>query len=68
MEIGEIIREKRIIKGYSQEQLGLLCGYKSVGSAKNAVQYWEYGKKYVPVERIRKVAEILEIPLNYLIP
>ena len=64
---GEYIKECRIKKGLTQQQLGEMCGYEG-RSAQNTVQKWEYNKQPVPLEKIRPLANALEIPIDSLIP
>lgn len=64
---GDLIRTRRIILGYTQRQLGEMCGYQG-RSAENTIQLWEYGKRPVPADRLRRLAKALELPLEALIP
>lgn len=64
---GEYIRQKRKEKKLTQKQLGLLCGYEEK-SAERIVQLWEHNKQPVPIEKIRPLANALEIPIESLIP
>ncbi len=54
--IGTIIRNHRIAKGLTQEELG-----SKVFVSKQAVSKWETGKTLPDIEMIRKLCEILEI-------
>lgn len=54
--IGEIIREKRLAKGMTQEELG-----SKVFVSKQVVSKWENGKTLPDIEMIRKLCEILDI-------
>ena len=65
--LGDLIRESRKKMGYTQKQLGLLCGYNET-SAERVVQYWEGNKREVPLSKVRALAKVLEIPLDSLIP
>lgn len=64
---GDLIRTRRIILGYTQRQLGEMCGYQG-RIAENTIQLWEYGKRPVPVDRLRRLAKALQLPLEALIP
>ena len=64
---GEYIRECRIKAGLTQQQLGEMCGYTG-RSAMNTVQKWEYNKQPVPLEKLRVLAQALNISLDSLIP
>ena len=65
--LGEKIKLARKKANLTQKQLGLLCGY-SEASAENTVQYWEYGKRKPPLEKLRLLTSILGITLDELIP
>lgn len=65
---GEVIRTARQAKGLSQAKLGMLCGYENRKTAENAVQFWEYGTKPVPIDRLRRLCAALDLPLDALIP
>lgn len=64
---GEYIRQKRKEKKLTQKQLGLLCGYPEA-SAERMVQFWERNEREVPLDKIRPLANALEIPIESLIP
>lgn len=64
---GEYIKASRLKAGYTQKQLGLLCGYDE-GSADRVVQLWEHDKQPVPLNKLRSLAKALKIPLESLIP
>lgn len=68
MTLSELIRFKRNHLGLSQRQLGERCGYAKGKAARNAVQSWEAGKAWVPLEKIRVVSDCLGIPLDRFIP
>lgn len=67
-EIGELIRTARELKGMSMTELGRRTGYVKQQTASAAVKRWETGELAVPLEKVRDVAEALEIPVNMLIP
>ena len=58
---GDLIRTRRIIL------LGELCGYEGK-TAENMIQQMEYNRIPVPVDRLRRLAKALELPLEALIP
>jgi transcriptional regulator with XRE-family HTH domain len=64
---GELIRTRRIILGYTQRQLGEMCGYEG-RQAETYVQKWEYDQRPVPIDHLRRLAKALELPLEALIP
>lgn len=58
MNIGTIIRDARIKKGYTQEQLGEIMGVQ-----KSAIAKWENGRVVnIKREKLKKLAEVLSIP------
>ena len=63
---GDLIRTRRIILGYTQRQFGELCGYEGK-TAENMIQQMEYNRIPVPVDRLRRLAKALELPLEALI-
>lgn len=65
--IGDVIRAARIAAGLTQHQLGLLCGYGD-GAAARIIQYWESGTRDVPITKVRTLAQVLNIPIESLIP
>lgn len=67
MTIPEHIRASRKAAGLTQRQLGEACGYEG-RSAERVVQLWESGSQPVPIERLRRLAAALNIPLDSLIP
>ena len=67
LSIPERIRAARQAKGYTQRQLGELMGYEG-RSGETVVQNWEYGKRPVPLEKIRALAATLGLTLDDLIP
>lgn len=64
---GKYIRECRISAGLTQRQLGEACGYEG-RSAETTVQNWEKDKQPVPLDRLRRLAVALGVPLDSLIP
>ncbi len=66
-DIGAIIREARTKKGYTMAQLGYLLGYEGA-SAEVSVHRWEKNTRPVPLEKLRKLAEVLNLTLDDLIP
>ena len=58
MNIGQIISDARIKKGYTQEQLGEIMGVQ-----KSAIAKWENGRVVnIKRENLKKLAEVLSIP------
>ena len=65
--ISEIIKERRKALRLTQQQLGELCGYTG-RNAERMVQQWEHDLRPVPLEKLRPLAQALQIPLDLLIP
>jgi transcriptional regulator with XRE-family HTH domain len=64
---GEELKAARRVKKLTAEQVGLMLGF-DIKSAERTVQHWESGKREVPLKHIRKLSEILEIPIDRFIP
>jgi transcriptional regulator with XRE-family HTH domain len=59
MNIGDLIKQKRLDKGFTLEQLG-----KRVGVSKMTVLRWESGEiKNIKSDKIEKLANALDIPI-----
>ena len=54
MELGKILKEKRISKGLTQAELA-----SKAGVTIRAITYWENGKKHMTVESADKVFRVL---------
>ena len=52
---------------YTQSQVGVLLGYTGE-SAEVSVRRWESNARPVPIEKLRKLAEVLHLTLDDLIP
>ena len=65
--ICQLIKSKRKSKSLTQHQLGELMGYEGK-VAERMVQSWEYRERPVPIEKLRKLAEVLDLTLDDLIP
>lgn len=63
--IGKVIREKRLERNMTQKELGLLLGY-GEDSAQVRVSNFESGQK-APRKKIKKISELLDIPIELLI-
>lgn len=59
---GEILKQAREEKGYKQDDLA-----KAIFSTRQSISNWENGKKTPTLENVKRLAEILEIPVNELI-
>ena len=64
---GEEFRELRIKRKYTQRKIAELLGYTGRGG-EMTIQNWEYGKQPIPMKHFRKLAEILDVPLETFIP
>lgn len=67
MTIPEKIKQARKEAGLTQKQVGLACGYDEK-SAEVCVRKWELGRSPIPNTRIRTLSQVLNIPLDQLIP
>lgn len=61
------LRAARIAAGLTQRQLGEMCGYAG-NSAERTVQHWESGRSMPPLDKLRALADALNVSLDYLIP
>ena len=62
MIIGSRVREERLKRGLSQEELGKL-----IGVSKVAISHYERGIEQPKINNLRKLIEILEITPNYIL-
>ena len=60
--LGENIRFLRTKKGYSQDDIANMLGYKSF----TTIQKWEYGVSEPPLKALKKLSEIFNIDMNDL--
>lgn len=60
--LGENIRFLRNKKGYSQEDIANMLGYKSF----TTIQKWESGVSEPPLKALKKLAEIFDVDMNDL--
>lgn len=58
--LGKQIKKARKSKGLSQEQLA-----KQVGISRMMISRYEISSSVIPVEKLQKIAEILEKPISY---
>ena len=58
--IGRNIRDAREVYGDSQEDLG-----RFLGASKQAIGYWERGKRRVPHEALEKIAQHYAQPISF---
>ena len=64
---GEELKAIRKSRGITQRKLAELLGYEGRGG-EMTVQNWEYNKQPIPLKHFRKLAEILEVPVERFIP
>lgn len=62
MIIGSRIKEERVKRGLSQEELGKL-----VGVSKVAISHYERGSEQPKMKRLKKLVEVLDLTPNYLL-
>ncbi len=67
LNVGELIWYRRSVLGLTRREVGEALGYKG-GAARCIVWRWEHCLYPVPVQHIRRLAHILELPLDVLIP
>lgn len=67
IEIGALLRKARIEKGMTQQELGEAVGL-NPKSAQPLVAWWERGGRPVPRARLKRVAEVLELNVEDLLP
>lgn len=67
MTIPEKIKKARQEAGLTQKQVGLACGYDEK-SAESFARQWERGTRPVPIDKLRALSQVLNIPLDQLIP
>lgn len=67
MTIPERIKQARKEAGLTQKQVGVACGYEEK-SAERTARHWESGTKPVPLDKLRTLSQVLNIPLDQLIP
>ena len=60
--LGENIRFLRTKKGYSQDDIANMLGYKSF----TTIQKWESGVSEPPLKALKKLSDIFNIDMNYL--
>jgi len=65
--VGEVIRKARIARGLTQVELAEQLGYESTSNG-STIRRWESGSLLPPLDRIRELAAILDIPIDNLIP
>lgn len=65
--IGNVIQTARLNAGFTQKQLGEMCGYKD-DYAQRYVSGWESGVRPVPMAKLKVVAEALGIEVEKLLP
>jgi len=64
---GKQLQELRKKAGLSQRALAEKLGYTGRGG-ECTIQNWEYGKQPIPMKHFRKLAEILDVPIETFIP
>ena len=62
MEIGEVIKELRLMQGMTQKELGERCG-----TSVNTVSSWENGKAYPPKGSLDRICHALGANITYLL-
>ena len=65
-ELGNRIRKLRRIRGYTQWELAEMCGYQS-NTSNSTINKIESGKSDVPVSKLVKFAEVLDVSVSFLL-
>lgn len=65
--VPERIRASREAAGYTQREVGELCGY-SGPQMQVLVAQWESGRRPVPMNKIKRLAQVLRIAPEKLLP
>lgn len=61
--IGERIKEARLtMRGLNQSEFA-----RRIGSHRTTIIRWEQDRSEVPVRSLKKISEVLNIPLNYFL-
>jgi len=64
--IGEKIKEYRDRSGYTRMELGQLCGFGS--DSETVIAGFERDEGFPDLEKLKKIAEVLCVPLEVLCP
>jgi transcriptional regulator with XRE-family HTH domain len=64
---GDAMRQARCRAKLTQHELGVLLGF-TEPYASRIVQKWEYGQRPIPLNLIRRLSAILEVPIDRFIP
>lgn len=67
MDISQLIAERRQALGLSRGDVGRACGYHG-DAARSVPRRWEQGDALPPLDRVRRLAAALSLPLDLLIP
>lgn len=67
MTIAQLIYERRTALHLSRADIGRACGYTGA-PARSIPARWELGQAFPPVERVRRLAAILRVPIDSLVP
>lgn len=67
MDIAQLITERRRALGLTRADVGRACGYVGDG-ARSVPRRWEQGDALPPLDRLRRLADVLLLPVDLLIP
>lgn len=67
MDIAQLITERRRALGLTRADVGRACGYAGDG-ARSVPRRWEQGDALPPLDRLRRLADVLRVPVELLIP
>ncbi len=61
-ELGKIIKQLRLERGVSQNELG-----KSLGFSNQTISFWEIGKREPDLDTLVKISKYFEVSCDYLL-
>ena len=64
---GEEFAYYRRLRKLTQRQVGQMLGYEG-HMAERMVQAYEYNQRRIPLRHIRKLSEILQVPIDKFVP
>ena len=64
--VGKKIKEYRDRKGFSRSELGAICGFR--GDGESVIAMLEREEGFPDLDKLKKVAEALSVPLEILCP
>ena len=65
---GEELKYYRTLRKITRRRLGVMLGYNDGRTAENMIQLFESNRRALPPKHYRKISEILDIPLDKVVP